>query len=108
VASQVFDEPEQGRTGGLRLSISRTSPSMRRRPRRALREAGDGIETIRTTGPVLAATKRAEASTRRTGGLPDAGERIRIRRSDHRPGRVKERARPLHQSWVLGWKRFRA
>ncbi len=108
MASQVFDEPEQGRTGGLRLSIGRTSLSMRQRPRRALRESGDGIETTRTTGPVLAVTKRAGASTRRTGGLPDAGERIRIRRSDHRSGRVKERTRPLRRSWVLGWKRFRA
>ena len=98
MASPVFDEPEQGRTGGLRLSVSRTSLSMRQRPRRALREAGDGIETTRTTGPVLAVTKRAGASTRR----------IRIRRSDHRQGRVKERVRPLHRSWVLGWKRFKA
>ncbi len=95
-------------TGENRGCISRTSPSMRQRPRRALREAGDGIEATRTTGPVLAVTKRAGASTRRTGGLPDAGERIRIRRSDHRPGRVKERTRPLRRSWVLGWKRFRA
>jgi hypothetical protein len=108
VASLVFDEPEQGRTEGPRLRISRMSPSMRRRPRRALREAGDGTETIRTTGPVLAATKRAGASTKGTGGLPDAGERIRIRRLDHRPGRVKEQARPPHRSWGLGWKRFRA
>jgi hypothetical protein len=108
VASPVFDEPEQGRAGGLRLLISRTSPNMQRRLRRALKEAGGGIETTRTTGPVLAVTKRAGASTRRTGGLPDAGEKIRIRRSDHCPGRVKERARPLHRSWVLGWKRFRA
>jgi hypothetical protein len=81
---------------------------MRRHPRRALREAGDGIETTRTTGPVLAVTKRAGASTKGTGGLPDAGERIRIRRSDHRRGRVKERVRPLHRSWVLDWKRFKA
>ncbi len=108
MASPVLDEPEQGRTGGLRQSISRTNPSMRRRPRRVLREAGDGTETTRTTGPVLAVTKRAGALTKGTGGLPDAGERIRIRQSDHRPGRVKERARLLHRSWDLGWKRSRA
>ncbi len=81
MASLVFVEPEQGRTEGLRLRISRTSPSMRRRPRQALREAGDGTETIRITGPVLAATKRAGAY---------AGEKIRIRRSGQRPGRIKE------------------
>jgi len=75
---------------------------MRQRPRQALREAGDGIETTRTTGPVLAVTKRAGASTKRTEDLPDAGERIRIRRSDRRPGRVKERARLPHRSWDLG------
>ncbi len=102
MASQVFDELEQGRTEGLRLRISRMSPSMRRRPRGALREAGDGIETTRTIGPVLAATTRAGASTRRTGGLPDVGERIRIRRSDHRPGGVKKRARPPRRPWDLG------
>ncbi len=93
MASQVFDEPEQGRTEGLRLRINRTSLSMRQRPRRALREAGGDIEDIRTIGPVLAARTRAGASIRRTGGLLDAGERIRIRRSDHRPGGIKERAR---------------
>jgi hypothetical protein len=108
VASPVFDEPEQGRTGGLRLRISRTSPSMRRRPRRALKEAGGGIETTRTTGLVPAVTKRAGASTKGTEGLPGAGERIRIRRLDHRPGRIQEQARSPHRSWGLGWKRFRA
>ncbi len=102
MASQVLDEPEQGRTEGLRLRINRTSPSMQRRPRRVLREAGDGIETTRTIGPVLAATKRAGASTRRTGGLQDAGERIRIRQSDHRPGGIKGRARPPHWPEGLG------
>ncbi len=101
MASQVFDGPEQGRTEGLHLRISGTSPSMRRRPRRALREAGDGIETTKTIGPVLAATKRAGASTRRTGGLPDAGERIRIHRLDRRPGGIKERARPPRRPWGL-------
>jgi hypothetical protein len=100
VASPVFDEPEQGRAGGLRLLISRTSPSTQRRPRRALKEAGGGIETTRTTGPVLAVTKRAGALSRRIGGLPDAGEKTRTRRSDHRPGKVKKRARLLHRSWV--------
>ncbi len=108
MASQVFDDPERGRAEDLRLRIRRTSPSMRRRPRQALREAGDGIEIIRTTGPVLAVTKRAGASTKGTGGLPDAEERIRIRRSDHHPGRVKELARLPHRSWDLGWKRSRA
>ena len=102
MASQVFDEPEQGGTEGLRLRISRMSLSMRQRPRRALREAGDGIETTRTTGPVLAVTKQAGASTWRTGGLPEAGERIRIRRSDHHPGGIKERARPPRRPWGLG------
>ncbi len=102
MASQVFDKPEQGRTEGLCLRITRTSPSMRRRLRRALREAGDGIETTKTIGPVLAATKRVGASTRRTGGLPDAGERIRIRRSDRRPGGIKERPRPPRRPWGLG------
>ena len=98
MASPVFDEPEQGRTGGLRLSISRTSPSMRRRPRRVLREAGDGIEIIRTIGLVRAVTKRAGASTKGTGGLPDAGERIRTHRSARNislgaddPGRTLQR-----------------
>ena len=52
--------PERGAGGfsGLRLAgagENRTSLSMRQRPRRALREAGGGIETTRTTGPVLAA-----------------------------------------------------
>ncbi len=98
MASPVFKESEQGRTEGLRLRISRTSPSMRRRPRQALREAGGGIEIIGTTGLVLAVTKRAGASIMGTGGLPDAGERIRIHRPDHRLGRVKEQARPLHRS----------
>ncbi len=81
---------------------------MRQRPRQAPREAGGGTETTRTAGPMLAVTKRAEASTKRTEGLPDAGERIRIRRSDRRLGRVKERARLPHRSWDLGWKRSRA
>jgi hypothetical protein len=107
VASQVIDEPEQGRTEGLRLHTNRTSLSMRQRPRRALREAGDGIETTRTIGPALAAMKRAGASTRRIGGLPDAEERIRIRRSDHRPGGIKKRARPPHRPWDLGWRQSR-
>ncbi len=92
MASLVFNEPEQGRTEGLRLRINRTSLSTRQRPRRALREAGGGIETTRTIGPVLAATTRAGASTKR----------IRIRRSDHRPGGIEERARPLLRPWGLG------
>ncbi len=93
MASQVLSEPEQGRAEGLHLRISRTSLSMRQRPRRALKEAGDDIEVTRTIGPVLAARTRAGASIRRTGGLPDAGEKIGIRQSDHRPGGIKERAR---------------
>ena len=108
MASQVFDEPEQGRTEGLRLRTNRMSPSMQQRLRRALREAGDGIETTRTIGPALAATTRAGASTRRIGGLPDAEERIRIRRSDHRLGGIRERARPPRRPWDLGWRRSRA
>ncbi len=102
MASQVFDEPEQGRTEGLRLRTNRTSLNMRQRPRRALREAGDDIETTKTIGLVLAVTTQVGASIRRTGGLPDAGERIRIRRSDHRPGGVKKRARPPRRPWDLG------
>ncbi len=101
-------EPGQGRTGGLRLSTSRTSPSMRQRPRQAPKEAGGGTEITRTAGPMLAVTRRGGASTKRTEGLPDAGERIRIRRLDRRPGRAKERARLPHRSWDLGWKRSRA
>ncbi len=54
MASQVSEEPEQGRTESLRLRINRTSLSMRQRPRRALREAGDDIETTKTIGLVLA------------------------------------------------------
>ncbi|MFN9908214.1 MAG: hypothetical protein ACK56F_19135, partial [bacterium] len=68
------------------------------------REAGGGAETTRTAGPMLAMTKRAGALTKGTEGLPDAGERIRTRRSDHRPGRAKKRARLPHRSWDLGWK----
>ena len=94
MASQVFDEPEQGRTEGLRLRISRTSPSMRRRLRRA--------------ATTRAATKRVGALTRRTGGLPDAGEKIRIRRSDRRPGGIKKRARLPRRSWGLDWRGFKA
>ncbi len=108
MASQVSNEPEQGRVEGLRLCISRTSRSTRQRPRRALKEAGDDIEVTRTIGPVLAARTRAGASIRRTGGLPDAGEKIRIRRSDHRLGGIKEQARLPRRPWGLGWRRFRA
>ncbi len=81
---------------------------MRRRPRRVLREAGDGIEIIRTIDLVRAVTKRAGALTKGTGGPPDAGERIRTHRLDHRLGKVKEQAKPPHRSWDLGWKRSRA
>ncbi len=102
MASQVFNEPEQGRAEGLRLRISKTNLSMRQRQRRALREAGDDIEDTKTIDPVQAARTRAGASIRRTGGLPDAGERIRIRRSDHRPGGIKELARPPRRPWGLG------
>ena len=102
MASPVLDGPEQGRAGGLRLRIRKTSPSMRRRPRQALREAGDDIEVIRTIGLVRAGTKRAGASTGEAEGLLDAGERIRIRRSDRRPGKIRKRAKLPHQSWGLG------
>ena len=102
MASQVFDEPEQGRTEGLRLRISRTSLSMRQRPRRALKEAGGDTEVTRMTGPALAAGTRVGASTRRTEGLLDAGEKTRIRRLDRRPGRIKERARLPRRPWGLG------
>jgi hypothetical protein len=57
---------------------------------------------------MMAVTKRAGASTGGTEGLPDAGERIRIRRSDRNPGRVRKRARLPHRSWDLGWKQSRA
>ncbi len=117
MASQVFNEPVQGRTEGLRLCISRTSRSMRQCLRRALKEAGGDTEVTRMTDSALAARTRAGASTRRAGGLPDAGEKTRIRLSDHRPGEkracsslgeIKERARLLHRPWGLGWRRFRA
>ncbi len=90
MASQVFDEPVQGRAEGLRLCISRTSQSTRQRPRRALKEAGGDTEVTRTTDPALAARTWVGASTRRTGGLPDAEEKIQIHWSDHRPGEIKE------------------
>ena len=91
-------EPEQGRTGGLRPSTSRTRLSTRQRPRRAPKEAEGDTVTTRKAGPIMAVTKQAGASTGGTEGLPDAGERIRIRRSDRRPGRLKERARLPHRS----------
>ncbi len=81
MASQVFNEPVQGRAGDLRLYNSRTSQSTRQRPRWAQREAGDDITVTRMTGPALAARTWVGASTRRIGGLPDAGERIRTHRS---------------------------
>jgi hypothetical protein len=117
VASQVLNEPVQGRAEGLRLCNSRTSQSTRQRPRRAQKEAGDDIEVTRMTDPALAAKTWVGASTRRIGGLPDAGEKIRIHRSDCRPGEeracsspgeIKERARLPRRSWGLGWRRFRA
>jgi len=74
---------------------------MRQRPRQAPREAEGGTETTRKAGPMLAATKQAGASTGGTEGLPDAGERIRIRRSDRRPGRIRKQTRLPHQSWGL-------
>ena len=98
MASQVFDEPEQGRTESLRLRLSRMSLSMRQRPRRALREAGEDIETTKTIGLVPAATTQVGASIKR----------IRIRRSDHRPGGIEGRARPPRRPWDLGWRRSRA
>ena len=81
MASQVFDEPEQGRTEGLRLRINRTSLSTRQRPRRARREAGDDAEGTRRTGPVSAVRMLAEASIRRIESLPGAGRKI----PTHRP-----------------------
>ncbi len=90
MASQVFNEPVQGRAGDLRLCNSRTSQKTRQRPRRAQREAGDNTEATRMTGPALAARMWVGASTRRIGALPDAGERIRIHRSGCHPG--EERA----------------
>jgi hypothetical protein len=81
VASRVLDEPVQGRAEDLRLCSSWTSQSTRQRPRRAQREAGDDTEATRMTGPALAARTWVGASTRRIGGLPDAGERIRTHRS---------------------------
>ncbi len=95
---------------------SRTSQSTRRRPKRALKEAGGDTEVTRMTDPALAARTRVGASTGRTGGLPDAEEKIRIHRSDRRPGKracsspgeIKKRARLPRRSWGLGWRRFRA
>ncbi len=87
MASQVLDEPVQGRAEGLRLCISRTRQSTRRRPRRALKEAGGGTEITRMTDPAPAAMAWVGASTRRTEGLPDAGEKIRIHRLDRPDGR---------------------
>ncbi len=117
MASQVFNEPVQGRAEALRLCISRTSQSTRQRPRRALKEAGGDTEVTRMTDPALAARTQVGASTRRTGGLRDAGEKTRIHRSDRRPGEkiacsspgeIKERARLPRRPWGLGWRRFRA
>ncbi len=102
MASQVFNEPVQGRAEGLCLCISRTSQSTRQRPRRALKEAGGDTEVTRMTSPALAAGTRVGASTRRTGGLLDAGKKIRIRRLDRRPGGIKERARLPRRPWGLG------
>jgi hypothetical protein len=115
-----FSDPRravQGRAEGLRLCNSRPSQSTRQRTRRAQKEAGDDTEVTRTTGPALAAKTWVGASTRRIGGPPDAGEKIRIRQPDYRPGEkracsspgeVKERARLPRRSWGLDWRRFRA
>ncbi len=83
MASQVFKELVQGRAGDLRLCNSWTSQSTRQRPKQTLREAGDDIEATRMVGPALAARTWVKASTRRIGGLPDAGEGIWT----HRPAR---------------------
>ncbi len=117
MASQVFNEPVQGRAEGLRLCNSRTSQSTRQRPRRAQKEAGGNTEVTRMTDPALAARTWVRASTRRIVGLPDAGEKIRIHRSDRRPGEkrtcsspgeIKERARLPRRSWGLDWRGFKA
>jgi hypothetical protein len=106
-----------GRAEDLRLCNSRTSQSTRQRPRRAQREAGDDTEATRRTGPVIAARMWLGASTRRIGGLSDAGERIRIHRSGchpgegracSSPGETKGRARMHRRSWDSGWRRSRA
>jgi hypothetical protein len=75
---------------------------MRQRPRQALKVAGGDTEVTRMTGPALAAGTRGGASTRRTGGLRDAGEKIRTRRLDRRPCGIKERARLPRRPWGLG------
>ncbi len=102
MASQVSNETVQGRAEDLRLCNSRTSQSTRQHPRRAQKEAGGDTEVTRMTDPALAARTWVGALTRRIGGPPDAGEKIRIHRSDHRPdkeracsspGEIKERAR---------------
>ena len=116
MASQVFNEPVQGRAEDLRLCISRTSHSTRQRPRRALKEAGGDTEVTRMTDPALATRTWVGASTRRIVGLPDAGEKIRIHRSNRpdemraysSPGEIKGRARLPRRPWGLGWRRFRA
>ncbi len=77
MASQVFDEPVQGRAGDLHLCSSWTRQSTRQRPRQAQREAGDDAEATRMTGPALVARTRVGALTRRVESLPGAGERIR-------------------------------
>ena len=80
MASQVLNEPVQGRAEDLRLYNSWMSQSTRQRPRRVQREAGDDTEATRMTGPAPAARTWVGASTRRIRGLPDAGERIRTHR----------------------------
>ena len=116
MASQVFNEPVQGRAEGLRLHTNRTSQSTRQRLRRALKEAGGDTEVTRMTDPALAARTWVGASTGRIVGLSDTGEKIRIHRSDRpgekrpcsSPGEIKGRARLPRRPWGLGWRRFRA
>ncbi len=117
MASQILEEPVQGRAEDLRLYSIWTSRSMQQRPRRAQREVEDDTETTRMTDPALAARMWVGASTRRIGGLPDAGERIRIHGSDchpgeeracSSPGEIKEQARLPRRSWDSGWRRSRA
>jgi len=114
VASQVFDEPVQGRAGDLRLCSSWTSQNTRQRPRQAQREAGDDTEATRMTGPALAARTWVGASTRRIGGLPDAGERIRTHRSARDislgaddPGRTLQRTDHLCRRGTVRVHRYR-
>ncbi len=90
MASQVFDEPVQGRAGDLHLCSSWTCQNTRQCPRQAQREAGDDTEAIRTIGPALVARTWVGALTRRIESLPGAGEQDISRGADD-PGRTLQR-----------------